>query len=103
MSEPFWRSDSCVVTVGYAVGGALEFHGDDRRAFGTPGHAYEYVVTVPPAQFGALRRALHVDDGADVLAEVRTRADDVMAEGESSWLRRRGVECLVNVWSSPPD
>ena len=103
MSEPFWSSDSCVVTIGYTAAGALEFHGDDVRAFATPGYGYEYVVTVPEAQFAALRRALGVDDAADVLREVVARADDVMAEGESSWLKRHGVECRTNVWSGPPD
>ena len=103
MSETFWRSDSCVVTVGYTADGALEFHGDDLRAFGTPGHGYEYVVTVAPTQFATLRRAIGVDDVADVLREVVARAEEVMAEGERSWLERRGVECRVNVWSSPPD
>lgn len=103
MSEPFWRSDSCVVTVGYTSDGALEFHGDDVRAFGTPGHGYEYFVTVHATQFAALRRALDVSDSADVLREVIAHAADVMAEGERTWLERRGVECRLDVWSSPPD
>jgi hypothetical protein len=99
MSELFWRSESCVVMVGYAADGSLEFHGDDVAAFGTPGHGYEYFITVAPEQFAALRRALDVD----VLRAVVARVDDVMTEGESSWLERRGVEHRRNVWSSPPD
>ena len=103
MSELFWRSESCVVMVCYPADGSLEFHGDDVSAFGTPGHAYEYYVTVAPEQFAALRRALDVDDEADVLRAVLARVDDVMAVGESSWLQRHGVEHARNVWSSPPD
>jgi hypothetical protein len=103
MSELFWRSESCVVMVGYTADGSLEFHGDDVRAFGTPGHGYEYFITVDAGQFAALRRALDVDDDADVLRAVVARVDDVMAVGESSWLERHGVEHRRNVWSSPPD
>jgi hypothetical protein len=99
----FWRSDSCTVEASYAADGALQFSGQDLRAFGTPGYAYEYVVTVAAGQFAALRQALGVPTDADVLDAVLAHADDIMAEGEAAWLQRHGVARHVGVWSSPPD
>jgi hypothetical protein len=99
VSEPFWRGDACSVTVGYAASGALEFHGYDRRAFGTAGSEYEYVVTVGAADLPALRRALGVQSDDDVLAAVVAHVDDIMPTGESTWLTRHGIEHRVSVWS----
>jgi hypothetical protein len=100
VSELFWRTESCTVHLGHAADGALQFSGHDLRAFGTAGHEYEYVVTVGTEQLPALRRALDVEDDADVLAAVLARAADVMATGEATWLTAHGVVHEVSVWSS---
>ena len=77
MSELFWRSESCVVMVGYTADGSLEFHGDDLAAFGTPGHGYEYFVTVAAEQFAGAatcpRRRRRGRRAAAVIASGRRR------------------------------
>ena len=103
MSRPFWRTDSCTVTVGHTADGGIEFRGYDRSAFGTPGHEYEYVVSVPTGGLSDLRRALGVDAGADLLAAVVGHVDEVMPGGEVAWLVAHGVEHAVDVWDGPPD
>lgn len=103
MSEPFWKSDSATVTAGYAPDGGLQFCGHDLRAFATPGHEYEYVITVDGAEFPAVRRALGVSEDADVLAAVLACVDDVMPGGEAAWLSARGIRHAVSVWDSPPN
>jgi len=99
----FWAGDSCTVWLDYRADGGLEFNGQDLGGFGTPGDHYEYVVTVPIAEFGALRRALRVSADADVLAAVCANVARIMPGGEASWLTRHGIEHDVSVWHDPPD
>ena len=88
----FWRSGSCRVWVGYDDAGALLFNGQDSAYLGEPGHTYEYWVTVQPDQFPGLRAALGGQSRDDVVDLVCSRADDIMARGERSWLDDHGID-----------
>lgn len=103
MTTPFWRSDSCTVTVSVTAEGAIRFDGHDLRAFGTAGHEYEYVVTVDAAHVPTLRQVLGVAAEADLLAELTARCDEVMSSGEAGWLTDHGIVHHVSVWDHPPD
>jgi hypothetical protein len=83
----FWRTDTCTVWVGYDDAGALVFSGDDRQHL----DGYEYVVTVAPDQFDALRSVLGGAE-ADVVDLVCAHADEIMARGERTWLDDHGIE-----------
>jgi hypothetical protein len=84
----FWRSDTCSVWVGYNEAGDLVFDGYDRGYL----DGYEYWITVAPAQFDSLRRALAAEPGVDVVDLVCAHFDEIMAVGERSWLDNHGIE-----------
>jgi hypothetical protein len=70
----------------------VTFHGRDSSGWAGTSD-YEYSIRVDGGQ---LRNALHADDTADLGDLVCTRADEIMATGETSWLRGRGVEYTVD-------
>jgi hypothetical protein len=89
----FWRSDTCCVWVGFDDDAALVFGGQELAHLGEAGRSYEYWVTVAPAQFDRLRRALRPGDTETGLLDlVCAHVDDVMADGERSFLDRQGIE-----------
>lgn len=89
--------------VSYTEDGGLHFGGLDLAAFGQDGYTYEYDIVVPADQFAALRRALGVDPGADVLESVCARVETIMSPGEHSWLDEHGIAHSLDTWHSPPD
>jgi hypothetical protein len=85
----FWRSDTCTVWIDYDEAGDLVFDGYDREYL----DGYEYRITVAPAQFDSLRRALGAEPGVDMVDLVCAHVDEIMAVGERSWLDNHGIEC----------
>jgi hypothetical protein len=69
--------------------GSVVFLGSDVDA-SLRGYDYEYTVSAD--QVPSLRKQLGGGEDADVLALINTERDAILAHGEITWLRERGIE-----------
>lgn len=85
-----FRRDRLYVEARLAADGGVLIEGQDLRG----AEEVEYVITVRPADLPALSGAL----GGEPLERLAERGEEIVGEGESTWLGRHGVPHQIQHW-----
>lgn len=92
-----WDGNGLHVRAGFGQDGALVIQGQDLRGTGD----YEYALTVRARDLLALATALGCGI-AEVLPRLAAHGPAIVREGESAWLRARGVVARIWTHGDPP-
>ncbi len=94
-----WRRDRLFVEAVLEDNGDLVFEGQDlNRWLGAT--EYEYWVTAPAASVPRVVAALGGQPGDDVLSLVAAHAEEIVHQGESTWLRSLGIDPGISTYST---